>query len=158
MIRKIEYARKRERVMKKILTILSIMVVISICPLGHAFDGRPPRGSLEQLPANKEMLFHQTMRRVWEGTRNVHEQIKELGGEIRGILTASEFNSKLFLEKTRRLQELHKMVREARDEAIVTLASQFTAEERSILADLISGKPGPPPGPRQDGESIGHRL
>jgi uncharacterized membrane protein len=137
----------KEKVMKRMLSVLVVMVVVFVCSAGQAFDGRPRRGSLGQLPADKEMLFHQTMRGVWEGTKNIHEQIKGLEEEIKGILTASEFNSKLFLEKSRSLQELHKGVKEARDEAIAGLASQFTAEERSILAELSSRKPGPPPGP-----------
>jgi uncharacterized membrane protein len=137
---------RKEKIMKKMLTLLVIMVVISICSPGHAFDGRPPHGSLGKLPADKEMLFHQAMRGVWEGTKNIHEQIKALEAEIKNVLTASDFSATLFLEKTRTLQELHKKVRETRDEAIAKLASQFTAAERGILAELISRKPGPPPG------------
>ena len=62
------------------------------------------------------------------------------------MLTAPEFNEALFLEKTRRLQDLHKMASEAMDKAVAKLAIQFTAEERKILAEMISRKPGPPPG------------
>jgi len=133
--------------MKKILVVLVLIAVMSLCPLVQAFDGPPPHEILGQLPADKEMLFHQTTRGVWEATTNIRDQIKGLEAEIKDILTASEFNEALFLEKTRSLQELHKMVREAMDEAIAKLASQFTAEERSILAELISRKPGPQGGP-----------
>lgn len=94
------------------------------------------------------MLFHQTMRGVREATMNIHEQIKGLEAEIRGVLTAPEFNEALFLEKTRRLEDLHKMASEAMDKAVAKLAIQFTAEERKILAEMISrkhGPPGPPP-------------
>jgi uncharacterized membrane protein len=135
--------------MKKMLAVLALMAVISLCSIAQAFDGRPPNEILGQLSADKELLFHQTMRGVWEATTNIRDQIKGLEAEIKGVLTASEFNEALFLEKTRSLQELQKTVREAMDEAIAKLAGQFTAEERAILAELISRRPGPPgPPPR----------
>jgi uncharacterized membrane protein len=132
--------------MRKMFTVLILIEVISLCSMVQAFDGRPSHQSLGQLPADKEMLFHQTMRGVREATTSIHEQIKGVEAEIRGILTAPEFNEVLFLERTRRLQDLHKMEREAMDKAVAKLASQFTAEERKILAELIFRKPGPPPG------------
>ena len=93
------------------------------------------------------MLLHKTMREVREATMNIHDQIRGLEAEIRGILTAPEFNETLFLERTSRLQDLHKMESEVMDKAVAKLANQFTAEERKILAEIISCKPGLPPGP-----------
>lgn len=84
------------------------------------------------------------MRGVWDATANIREQIKGLEAEIKSVLTASEFNEVLFLEKAKRLQELHKTAREAMDRAVAKLASQFTIKERGILAEIISHKPGPP--------------
>lgn len=135
--------------MKKMLAVLVLMVVMSLCSIAQAFDGRQPNEILGQLSADKELLFHQAMRGVWEATTNIRDQIKGLEAEIKGVLNASEFNEALFLEKTRSLQELQKMVREAMDEAIAKLAGQFTEEERKILGEFISRKPGPqgpPPG------------
>lgn len=133
--------------MKKMFTVLVLMVVTSLCSMVQAFDGPPAHKRMPRLPPDKEMLFHQTMREVREATTIIHEQIKGVEAEIRGVLTAHEFNEALFLEKTRRLQDLHKMASEAMDKAVAKLASQFTAEERKILAEIISRKPGPPPGP-----------
>ncbi|OGW43505.1 MAG: hypothetical protein A2Y66_08120 [Nitrospirae bacterium RBG_13_41_22] len=132
--------------MKKRLAVLVLIVAMSVCSIVYAYDGkgrgdRPPRQKiLNQLPADKEMLFHQTMREVRGKTANIREQIKELKAEINDILTAPEFNEALFLEKTKRVQELHKMIRAATDEAIVKLAKQFTQGERKILAKLIPEK------------------
>jgi uncharacterized membrane protein len=139
---------KEERAMRKWLTTLVLMLGIALCATVQAFDGRPLHGSLKHLPADKEMLFHQTMKGVWEATANIREQSKVLETELRSVLTASEFNEALFLQKAKSLQELHETMREAMDDAIVCLAKQFTAEERKILAELISLKPGPkgPPG------------
>lgn len=136
--------------MKKIFAVMVLMVAMSLSSMVQAFGGRPPQDILDQLPAKKETLFHQTMRGVWEATANIHEEIKGLQTEIKAVLTATEFNAALFLEKTRSLQELHDMEREAMDEAMAKLAIQFTAKERSVLAELIYRKPGPPgPPPRR---------
>ena len=132
--------------MKKSLAFWVIIVAMSVCSIAFAYDGkgrrdRPQRQKLlTQLPADKEMLFHRTMREVREKTANIHEQIKALKAEINDILTAAEFNEALFLEKTKRVQELHAMMRAAKDEAIVKLAKQFTREERKILTKLIQQK------------------
>lgn len=134
--------------MKKIFAVMVLMVVMFLCSMVQALDGRPAHGSLGQLSSDKETLFHQTMRGVRETTTSIHEQIRGVEAEIRGVLIAPEFNEALFLERTRRLQELHKMESEAMDKAVAKLASQFTAEERKILADMISRKPGPPGPPR----------
>jgi uncharacterized membrane protein len=130
--------------MKKMFAVMVLMVVMFLCSMIQAFDGRPAHGSLGQLPPDKETLFHQTMRGVREATTSIHEQIRGVEAEIRGVLIAPEFNEALFLERTRRLQDLHKMENEAMDKAVAKLASQFTGEERKILVEMISRKPGPP--------------
>jgi uncharacterized membrane protein len=130
--------------MKKMLAVMVFMVAMSLSSMVQAFDGRPPQDILGQLPAEKETLFHQTMRGVWEATANIREQIKALEAEIKGVLTASAFDEALFLEKAKSLQLLRDAEREAMDEAMAKLASQFTTEERAILAELIIRRPGPP--------------
>ncbi|MBE0427464.1 MAG: periplasmic heavy metal sensor [Nitrospirae bacterium] len=132
--------------MEKRLAALVLIVAMSLCSMGYAYDverrgDRTPRHTLlTQLPADKETLFHQTMREVREKTANIREQIKQLKAEINDILIAPEFDEALFFEKTKRVQELHQIMREAKDEAIVKLAQKFTQEERKILAKLISQK------------------
>lgn len=132
--------------MQKTLVILVLMVAMSFCSMGYAYDGKgrgirqPRHDLLSQLPADKEMLFHQTMREVREKTVSIRQQIKELKAEIKNILTAPEFDDALFLEKIKSVQELHIMMKKARNEAIVRLAKQFTQEEREILAELIPQK------------------
>jgi uncharacterized membrane protein len=132
--------------MKKSLAVLVIVVAMSVCAIAFAYDGkgrgdRPQRQKLlNQLSADKEMLFHRTMREVREKEANILEQIKALKAEINDILTAAEFNEALFLEKTKKVQELHAMMRATKDEAIVKLAKQFSQEERKILVKLIHQK------------------
>jgi uncharacterized membrane protein len=135
---------REEQPMKKVLAVLVSIVVLSLCLPAQAFDGPPPDGRSGQLPVDKEMLFQQTMKSVGETTEKIREQIRGLEGEITDVLVASEFDDVLFLEKTTSLQELQGMIREAMDEAIADLAKQFTAEERRVLAERISHRPGPP--------------
>jgi uncharacterized membrane protein len=129
--------------MGKKLAVLVLVAVFSVGTIVYAYEGKG-RGDrkqrhaiLSQLPAEKEMLFHQTMREVREKTADIRDQVRGLKAEINDILMAPEFNEALFLEKTKRVQELHGMMRETKDQAIVKLAKQFTREERAILAKLI---------------------
>jgi uncharacterized membrane protein len=146
MSTRLNIPKKEEKVMKQRVAVFAVIVAMSVCSMVYAYDskGRGDKESrqilLTQLPAEKEMLFHQTMREVREKTANIRKQIKELTAEINDILTAPEFNEVLFLEKTKKVQELHKMMSTARNEAIVKLAKQFTQEERRILAKLIPQK------------------
>jgi uncharacterized membrane protein len=132
--------------MKKCLVVLVLIVAMSVCSIGYAYDGkgsgnRPLRNELlNQLPTDKETLLHQTMREVREKTANIREQIRDLKAEINDILIAPEFNEVLFLEKTKSLQELHQTIRDAKEKAIAKLAGQFNQEERKILAKLIHQK------------------
>jgi uncharacterized membrane protein len=147
---------KEERTMKKWLVFSVLIVAMSVCSLVYAYDGKG-HGSrhaqhelLNQLPADKEILFHQTMREVRDNTAKIREQRKELKAEIHDILTAPEFNEALFLKKAKSMQEHHQMMREAREKAIVKLAGQFNQEERKILARLIHKKK------RHNGRQPGH--
>jgi uncharacterized membrane protein len=146
---------KEERSMKK-WVVMVVMIAMSVCSLVYAYEGKG-RGDrqarhelLNQLPADKEMLFHQTMREVREKSADFREQIRSLRSEAHDILTAPEFNEALFLEKTKRIQDQHQMIREARENAIAKLAGQFDQEERKILARLIQKKK------LHDGRQPGH--
>jgi uncharacterized membrane protein len=132
--------------MQKKYVVLVLIVAMSFFSAVSAYGGKwggnrhQRQELLSQLPADKEMLFHQTMREVREKTSGIHQQIKGLKAEIKNILTAPEFNDTLFLEKMKNIQELHRTMKEVRNEAIVKLAKQFTQEEREILAELIPQK------------------
>jgi uncharacterized membrane protein len=141
------YLKREEKLIRKMFRALVLIAVIFLCSMVQAFDGPPVHKRMPQLPPDKETLFHQTMGKIREATTNIHEQIKGVEAEITNVLTAPEFNESLFLEKTKKLQDLYKMEREAMDKAVAKLASQFTAEERKVLQEIISRKPGPPPSP-----------
>ena len=132
--------------MQKIVVVLVSIIALSFCSFGYAYDGKGTGAGkhrhelLSQLPADKEMLFHQTMREVREKTTGIRQQIKALKTEMKNILTAPEFDDSMFLEKMKNVQELHITMKEALTEALVKLAKQFTQEEREILAELMPRK------------------
>jgi uncharacterized membrane protein len=139
----------RKDVMKR--SVFGMFVgILFCCAAAQVFGGEPPRNGLQQLPAEKEMLFHQTMRTVFEATASVRDQIKALETEMKAVLAAEPFDEALFLTKAEALRDLHDTMREAMDTAMAGLAAQFMAAERIILGEMIlrgPGPQGPPPPP-----------
>lgn len=138
--------------MKTRMAVLGLIIVMSVCSLAYAFNGGRGRGPgnkaslyglLVQLPAEKEVLFHQTMREAREKGSEIRTQIKALREEIKEILTAEDqFDEDLFRAKTRSLEALQMKRHATMEEAVVMLAKQFTADERKILVQLLPGKLG----------------
>ncbi len=133
------------------MAVSALVVVISMWAVAHASDAtkrwgagnRSPRQELlSQLPADKEMLFHQTMREAREKGAAIREQIRTLREEIKNILVADRFDEALFRGKKKSLGALLSQMRANREAAVVTLAKQFTADERKILAELLPPEPG----------------
>jgi uncharacterized membrane protein len=137
-----------ERRMKKktLIALITVLIVgIAVCSVAYAFHGPGPRGRgykardvLSQLPEEKEMLFHRTMREAREETADLREQIAQLHEEIRDIFTAPEFDKALFSKKMKQVHALQEKMHTAREQAILELATQFTQEERKLLADMIT--------------------
>lgn len=141
--------RKRSVIMLAVgIMVLSSTLVCAaedtFCPQRH--HGPCSQELLGRLPAEKEMLFHQTMRQVRESTEGLRAQMRTLREEIKTVLTAETFNEGAFREKTTAMQALHAQMQQAMHNAVATLAKQFTAEEREILAQLIPGMCGIPGG------------
>lgn len=137
--------------MKTKMAVFGLIIVMSVCSLAYAFNGDRRRGPgkkafryelLGQLPAEKEMLYHKTMREVRENGSDLRSQIKALREDIREIMTADQFDEKHFREKTSQLEALQMKKHATMQEAIVILAKQFTADERKVLVQLLPGKTG----------------
>jgi uncharacterized membrane protein len=95
---------------------------------------------LLQLPEEKEMLYHKTMRDVRQKTRGIREQVRALHNELKDIFVAPEFNEALFRKKMNDIHSLKGNARKEMENAIVALAEKFTSEERKILVKLIPHK------------------
>lgn len=137
--------------MKTRMIVSGLVIVMSVYSFAYAFDCDEDLGPgnkvsrhelLSQLPAEKEMLFHQTMRGVREKGSEIHTQIKELSAELKEIITADQFEEDLFREKEKALETLHSEMHATMVESVVSVANQFTADERKILAELLPPKQG----------------
>ena len=93
---------------------------------------------LGQLPAEKETLFHRTMRDAREQRAAIREELAAARKEAREVLVAPEFNAALFQEKTARVSALIERERHVMEQAVATLAKQFTADERKVLAEVLA--------------------
>lgn len=131
---------------KSLLVSAMVIVVISLCSMGYAFEGKgrgdrsPKHDHLSQLPADKAVLFRQTMKEAREKTAENREQMKNLKKELRDVLTAPTFDEAMFLEKMNILQILRQKERQTVVEGFAQVAQQFTQEERKILAEIIPFK------------------
>ncbi len=94
--------------------------------------------ALEQLPAEKEKLFHRTMRDAREKKAAIRKEIVKAREETRNVLLAPDFNEALFKEKAARVSELVERQHQVMSDAIATLARQFTPDERKVLADVLA--------------------
>jgi uncharacterized membrane protein len=92
---------------------------------------------LGQLPAEKEMLFHRTMRETKDKIAGIKEEIAKAREDARNVLLAPEFNEALFKEKTARVHALMEKEHQVMGDAIATLAKQYTPEERKLLAKVL---------------------
>ena len=137
--------------MKRSMAVSALIIVISMWSVAYASDatrrrGPSDRGSrhelLAQLPADKEILFHKTMREAREKASEIRSQIKELREDVKVILTADQFDEDLFRKRTSSLETLHSKMHATMEEAVVILAKQFTADERKILVQLLPRKLG----------------
>ncbi|MBN2333318.1 MAG: periplasmic heavy metal sensor [Deltaproteobacteria bacterium] len=91
---------------------------------------------LQQMPAEKEMLYHQVMRDAREKSLPLREQIEAQRQEMKEIMIAVQFDEVRWQTAAAKVRALHQQQHEIMQEAVVSLARQFTAEERQILVQL----------------------
>lgn len=137
--------------MKTMAVVASLILVMSAGSLAYAVDqdgskappqyhhSRSPQALLAQLPEEKEMLFHRVMREARDKSTGLRDQIAPLRRQLRAVMTAPEFNEATYRDTMKKIQALHVEQRRLREEAIITLAKQYTPEERKILAQLVAG-------------------
>lgn len=92
---------------------------------------------LDQLPAEKEVLFHRTMREAREQQAGIREEIGKAREEAKAVLLAPEFNEVAFKEKTAKVHGLMARQHQVMEDVIAKLAKQYTPEERKVLAEVL---------------------
>ena len=133
--------------MKKKVVVSALIMAVSMWSVAYAYNAVGPMGCcgkgslrqdlLAQLPAEKETLFHRTMREAREKGSEIREQMKIVRQEIEEIIVAEPFEEDLFREKTRDMHNLQKRMHSITEDAVATLATQFTADERKVLIKLL---------------------
>jgi uncharacterized membrane protein len=135
--------------MKKVLAVSALALGLSMGSMAYAdtkesgdqceYKKSGARQSLlEQLPPEKETLFHRTMRDAREKKAAIHEDLVKAREDARRVLLAPEFNEALYKEKTARVAELIEREHQVMQDAIASLARQFTPDERKVLAEVVA--------------------
>lgn len=135
--------------MKKVLAVVALVLAVSVWSAAYADTTESGdqceynasgvhQKLLGQLPAEKETLFHRTMRDGRDKKAAIREDLVKARKEARDVLVAPEFNEALYKERAARVSELIEREHQVMGEAIATLAKQFTADERKVLADVLA--------------------
>ena len=129
--------------MRKNLLIVSVLVLtlgFSFTVLARDFHKME---EFSKLPQEKQQLLIETMKRMKESKSQFGEEMKIAKKEMYDALTAPEFDEVRYQESVDRLQRLHEYRMDLMSEAVGEIASQFTQEERQILAKIFpKGKRG----------------
>ena len=129
--------------MRKNLLIFSVLVLT----LGFSFTvlakGFHKMEEFSKLPQEKQQLLIETMKRMKESKSQFRVEMKVAKKEMYDAITAPEFDDVRYHESVERLQRLHEQRMDLMSEAVGEVASQFTQEEREILAKIFpKGKRG----------------
>lgn len=134
-----------------LLNVLLIGVVIG--HVSHRFGRtgyarRPVAGLKAKLPAEKERLLSETLKRLHRENREIRREIRETREKAMSILTAPEFDEAAYQAEADRIQKLRRNRMQALADATRGLARRFTQEERKALAEILRR---PPPRPDRGG-------
>ncbi len=100
------------------------------------FHGHHAKELLAQLPEDKRVLLHNAMITAHKQNEPLHEKEEKLHKELDALLIAPTFDKNTYLEKSSKINELQARIRANRENAFVSVASQYTAEERAVLVQL----------------------
>ena len=101
------------------------------------FSNPRMEAALAKLPQEKADLFRNAMKDLKGDREASKEQWKKLRGEMEAILTAPEFDKAAFLAKSKEIAALRDAKRAKFEEAIASIAGQYTQEERKMLVDAM---------------------
>lgn len=138
---------------RALLSTTALIATLALSPAAYAedsaqhlkqgFNQRRQQEVLNQLPPEKAKLFKETMGKTREGNQTIYEQIKQQQDALAALLTAEKFDKAAYLAKTAEIDKLYAQMRANTTQAFVSVASQFSVEERKVLAKMRRG-PGKP--------------
>ncbi|MFO1242651.1 MAG: periplasmic heavy metal sensor [Rickettsiales bacterium] len=92
---------------------------------------------LAKLPKEKADLFRTTMEGLKSDREASRAESKKLHDELEAILTAPTFDKAAFLAKSKEIAAHRDAKRAKFEEAIASIAGQYTQEERKMLVDAM---------------------
>ncbi len=134
--------KDKRKTLVKILIVSSIilnMLFIGVFA-GHKFrhySGRDSREIVHILPSEKRELFFRTFEQIRSQRRTIYPEMKEVRQDIFRILTAPIFDGEAYQNKIVELHEIRKEMHLRSSLAVKELASQFTQEEREVIAKYL---------------------
>jgi len=128
--------------MKKTLIIGSVFIVgiaLGVLTFSHNGYGRGFKNleSFSKLPSDKQALLIETMSKVREENSSLREDMQAAKKSMIDALTAEKFEPNAFQQSVDKMHDLHGKKIQAMAEAVMSLAPQFTQEERVILAEIL---------------------
>ena len=88
---------------------------------------------LSTLPADKQKIYKDGIQALRAKNTALHDQIIKLQQDISTVMTADKFDKAAFIAKNEEIEKLFAQMRSNTAEAIASIASQFSLEERKIL-------------------------
>ena len=127
-------------------------IAISASGMAYADDGAKPGNAgyhekdgcyhhhgkelWSKLPEQKRTLLKNAMMDAHKQNEPLHEESKKLHKELDALLTAPSFDKDAYLAKEAQLSDIHTKIKTNMQNAFVSVAGQFTPEERKTLAQL----------------------
>ena len=111
-------------------------------PAASAEPQKPVKSDKPRLSDEKYKILKAAMSKAREDNKQVNEQIKTKHKELAAIMGAERFNKSAFLAKHAEMQDLITKASRSRTEALATVAEQFNAQDRKILAERLEKRKG----------------
>jgi uncharacterized membrane protein len=148
----------------KIKTALGISVVLNILLVGlvlgecsHSFSryfiqNMSPSAAkacceselANELPAEKRQILNETMRPVWEKMQITRAKINDEKKKALDLLKSQPFDEKAYRNQIHHISDIYAQMKRDMAEAVITIAKEYTPEERIILADIVAKLSVPP--------------
>ena len=133
----------------KIKTIFTISIILNLflagilignCTKGYydsKFTTKHFNFERTELSPEKQKLLMNKFKEIRKNHKETKKDIFRTKTEIQKILSAKEFNEKLFDEKIEQMHDLHGKAAKTLANTIKELAVEFTPQEREILIKMI---------------------
>lgn len=102
--------------------------------------GEPPV-RVGTLPPEKAELLSSTLKEVRRGSRDIHRELRKTRENALKILSAPAFDEAAYRAEVAKLHDLRGRMMQRLEEATITLAKQFSGEERKALAEHLQCPP-----------------